>query len=171
MNSSTKSLAAFFLAAIPLLAQAGSTCDEAKSLDRVLCIGTLGVLSTAGAAVVAGESAVSALTPRTDVLVQLPSGERLRGKATSQLLSSRKLVPGVPLKLRCVVSSPAFAGPYGFAACDLQFPTLPARPKSPDYYERTGLQPGWTFGANDKGVLEPMLELERPLRWDAGIGS
>lgn len=171
MSYLTKHLAALFLTALPLLAQAGSLCEESKGLDRVLCLGTLGVLSTAGAAVVAGESVASALTPRTDVLVELPSGERLNGKATSQLLSSRRLVPGVPLKLRCVASSPAFAGPYGFAACELQFPPLPPRPKSSDYYERTGLQPSWSFGANKDGVLEPMLELERPLKWDAGVGS
>lgn len=152
-------------------AQAGALCDDLAGLDKALCLGALGVSVMVGGANFMGESIFSALVPATKVTVQLPSGEQISGEATRRLMVDRQLVDGKPLVLRCQVNTTPLVDEYGYASCDLSFPALPPKLLSPDYYERTGQQPSWGFGANREGWVDPsLLRLERPLVWDKGVG-
>ena len=152
-------------------AQAGALCEDLKGVDHGLCLGALGVSIITGGATLIGESIFSALVPATKVAVKLPSGELISGEAPRRLMAYRRLVEGKPLELNCRVNSTPLAGEYGYASCDLSFPALPPKPNASDFYERTGQQPSWGFGANQAGWVEPsLLRLERPLVWHQGQG-
>lgn len=152
-------------------ARADDLCDDMTGVDHALCLGALGVSVLTGGANFIGESIFSALVPDTKVMVKLPSGELIAGEATRRLMVDRQLVDGQPLTLSCRVHAQPLAGEYGYATCDLGFPTLPPKPKASDVYEREGQQPRWVFGANREGWVDPsLLRLARPLVWDQGKG-
>lgn len=167
-----KKIAAALLALTVQVAHAESVCDGTEGFDKALCVSAAGAAVIIGGGGYLGEAIFSAIMPRTEVLVSLPSGEQLTGKATRKLLYDRKLVPGQPLNLACKVNTPALTGDYGYATCELTFPVLAPNPKSKDYYEREGRQPSWGFGANKEGFTDPsLLTLSRPLVWHQGLGS
>jgi hypothetical protein len=138
--------------------------------DTLACVMVTDVVLLTGGATLAVDAIANRVTPRTDVLVQLPDGTQLRGQLARQALGGRTLVEGKPLKLNCRVTQPARDDEH-HAVCQLGFPDLAPRPKAIDYYEKTGKQPGWWFNANRQGVPDPgFMTLERPLRWVDGQG-
>lgn len=145
-------------------------CDQEGLANRLTCWGVKGAIFLVGGATVLTDKAANAITPGTAVQVQLPDGTIVAGKASRSVLSGRRLVDGKPLRLTCNVSQPPMAG-GAYAHCDLAFPDLTPNPRSIDYYERTGKQPGFGFAADETGVPEPsLLKLDRPLRWVNGVG-
>lgn len=165
-----KIAAALLVLAIPA-AHAESICDGTSGFDKALCVSAASAAVIIGGGGYLGEAIFSAIMPLTAVTVTLPSGEQLTGKATRKMLYDRELKPGQPLTLSCKVNTPALAGDYGFASCNLTFPAVAPKPQSQDYYEREGKQPSWGFGANKEGFTDPsLLTLSRPLVWDQGVG-
>lgn len=145
-------------------------CDQEGLANRLACWGVKGAIFLVGGAAVLTDKATNAITPGTAVQVQLPDGTIVAGKASRSVLSGRRLVDGKPLRLTCTVRQPGTPG-HWHALCDLAFPDLTPNPRSIDYYERTGKQPGFGFSADEDGVPEPsLLKLDRPLRWVNGVG-
>lgn len=167
-----KQLTALALALVATqTAFADTWCDNTKGLDKAWCWSALGASMVLGGGSIISETLFSAISPRTEVAIELPSGERITGKASRKLLAGRQLVENQPLKLTCAVNTPPLEGKYGYAQCEVMFPLLEKKPSSPDYYEREGKQPGWGIGANQDGLTDPsMLSLTRPLVWVQGQG-
>ena len=167
-----KKIAVALFALTVQVAHADSICDGTVGFDKALCATAAGAAVLVGGGGYIGEAIFSAIMPRTEVQVLLPSGDTLKGKATRKLLYDRKLIPGQPLKLNCKVNTPALPGEYGFASCELLFPALMPQPEALDYYAREGRQPSWGFGANKEGLTDPsLLTLSRPLFWTQGVGQ
>lgn len=145
-------------------------CDQEGLANRIMCWGVKGAIFLVGGAVVVSDKVSNAVTPGTAVQVELPDGSVVGGTASRSLLSGRKLVEGKPLRLVCKVREPGAPGNW-HALCDVSFPDLPPNPRSIDYSQKTGKQPGFGFTADENGVTEPsLLKLDRPLRWVNGVG-
>ena len=146
-------------------------CKDSNGVWSVSgCVALTDVVMVAGGLVVGTTYLANLIMPRTSVLVELPDGAQLHGKLSHMAVSGRSLPSGKPVKLDCRVSK-TNATDYQYGSCQLEFPDRPPRPKAIDYFERTGKQPGWTFGINEQGETYPdMMVLERPLRWVDGQG-
>lgn len=116
-----------------------------------------------GGVVVAADAAANAVSSRTEVPLRLQDGSIVSAKIGSSVLRGRRLVQGKPLELHCTVPEVSTDASWRF--CDLRFPDLPPVPKSPDYYERIGKQPGYGFTIPSSGLPpSSVLVLEAPLK-------
>jgi hypothetical protein len=123
----------------------------------------------AGSVMVALDTAENAVSSRTAVRVELPDKAQINGTLRGMALKGRTVQAGQTVRLICKVTTPPVVDT--FAYCELEYPLLPPNPKSRDYYEKTGQQPSYGFPADDQGVpSHALIELERPLRWVAGVG-
>lgn len=106
-----------------------------------------------------------------DVQVRIEGieGNVVNGKLSGRAATGRVVKRFAQVDLTCAVNTLALTQPYGHALCRLDFEKVPANPNASDYFERTGLQPSWTFGADAKGWTDPdILVLDRPLKWYNG---
>lgn len=147
------------LTAEPPPARAGATSDN------LLRQAFTGIALMAGATVVAAEKLASAALPGTQVLVQREDGTRVPGTLSREASRGRVVHAGDTVSLRCQPNQPPLAGAWGAGTCQLEFLAVPARPSSPDYYERIGRQPGWTLGMNGQGAPDSALLVLHP--WPA----
>ncbi len=143
-------------------------CSSLSGLERLSCLAVKGTTMVVGGAVVGATALGNAVTPGLSVKVQLPDGVVLEGRLSALARGQRKVSAGDTLRLVCTPNAVPTVGEYGFAYCELHYPKVPARPSSPDYYERRGEQPSFSLGANAAGFTQPqVLELATPLRWPA----
>ncbi len=143
-------------------------CSTLSGLERLSCLAIKGTTMALGGAVVGATALGNAVTPGLPVKVQLPDGTMLEGRLSALARSQRKVSAGDTVRLVCSPNAVPTVGEYGFAYCELHYPKVPARPKSPDYYERRGEQSSFSFGANAAGFTQPqVLELDTPIAWPA----
>jgi hypothetical protein len=151
-------------------AHAGNTqCEQEALLERLTCKTLWGVVGVIGYAMIAVDSIKNAITPGTPVTVELPDGSKISGSLSRAALQGRRLTEARTVKLTCKVNPPERS--YAYAICELEYPMLRPVPSSNDYGTRTGKQPPYGFTANVQGEPEGnLIKLERPLRWQAGVG-
>lgn len=151
-------------------AHAGNTqCEQEALLERLTCKTLWGVVGVIGYAMFTVESIKNTITPGTPVMVELPDGSRVAGSLRRSALQGRRLTAAKTVKLTCKVNPPERS--YAYAICELEYPMLRPLPSSNDYGTRTGKQPPYGLTANEQGVPDgTLIKLERPLRWQAGVG-
>ncbi|HMN94753.1 MAG TPA: hypothetical protein PKC60_16105 [Hydrogenophaga sp.] len=151
-------------------AQAGNTqCNQEGLTERISCKALWGAVAIVGYTVVTVDAIKNAITPGTPVTVELPDGSKISGSLRRSALQGRRLTQDKTVKLTCKVNPPERS--YAYAMCVLEYPKLRPLPSSNDYRIRTGEQPSYWFTANAQGVPDgSLIKLERPLRWQAGVG-
>jgi len=162
------------LAASMLIAgntHAGSVqCEQEAMSERLTCKAVRGIAFVVGYAVIAADSVANAISKRTPVTVELPDGSKISGSLSRTALQGRKLTKERTVKLGCKINPPQ-QQTWSFATCELEYPALPPVPTSTDYYTKTGKQASYTFPADKQGVPDgSLIRLERPLRWEMGVG-
>jgi len=151
-------------------AHAGNTqCEQEGLAERMACKALWGAVAVVGYAMITVDSIKNAISPGTPVTVELPDGSKISGSLRRSALQGRRLTQDKTVKLTCKVNPSEQS--YAYAMCKLEYPKLRPLPDSNDFRFRTGEQPPYGFTANAQGVPDgSLIKLERPLRWEAGVG-